>query len=216
MEVDAVTDPSQQQVGTASTGTPSTMTSRPPFDRDARRTPMAREYVAGLFEVPSAENLHALNMSATTSASHKAQSRAKASSKSDSEEDSYYTEEGDKPLDEEISDTFIYDKFRTIEKAFRQMQDNMNDFMIKLQINMDEKFSKLEDKIFLDTKHDDFMHMVGQKFVKMQEHFTKISALPRVNIDLLHVQSLNEKDDIFTIPTLIEIPENFSIEHDAT
>ena len=124
MEVDAVTDPSQEQVGKASTGTPSTMISRPPFDRDARRTPMAREYVVGLFEVPSAENLHALNMSATTSASHKAQSRAKASSNSDSEEDSYYTEEGDKPLDEEISDTFIYDKFRTIEKAFSRALNN--------------------------------------------------------------------------------------------
>jgi hypothetical protein len=87
--------------------------------------------------------------------------------------------------------------------------------MIKLQINMDEKFSKLEDKIFLDTKHDDFMHMVEQKFVKMQEHFTRIWASPRVNIDLLQAQSLDVKDDVFAIPTLIEVPETFSIEHDA-
>ena len=59
------------------------------------------------------------------------------------------------------------------------------------------------------------MHMVEQKFVKMQEHFTKIWPSPRVNIDLLHAQSLDEKDDVFTDSTVIEVPKTFSIKHDA-
>jgi hypothetical protein len=59
------------------------------------------------------------------------------------------------------------------------------------------------------------MRMVEQKFVKMQERFTKIWSLPRVNIDLLHAQSLDEKDDILTVSTVIEVPKTFSIEHDA-
>jgi hypothetical protein len=35
------------------------MTSRPPFNRDARRAPGEREHVFGLFEVPNTEKLHA-------------------------------------------------------------------------------------------------------------------------------------------------------------
>ena len=127
-------------------------------------------------------------------------------------DDSDYTEEGDK---DENYEHFIYDKIITMEQAIKEMQNKMNDFMIKLQNNMDEKFSKLEDKIFLDTKHDDFMHMVEQKFVKMQERFTKIWSSPRVNIDLLHEQSLDEKEDIFTVPTFMQISDEFSVDYDA-